>query len=79
MTERVRRALAASAVYLALFVTATAVFPAPESASARLLLSHLYLLLPTLAALAATARAARASLGAERAFWSLLAGAAGPR
>jgi signal transduction histidine kinase len=77
MTERVRRALAASAVYLALVVTATAVLPSPESASTRLLLSHLYLFLPTLAALVATVRAARASLGAERAFWSLLAGAAG--
>src|SRR6185503_16782522 len=76
MTEKVRRALAASALYTALFVLATTALPAPASAQARVLLGHLYLLLPTVAALVATARAARASLGTERAFWSLLAGAA---
>ncbi|HEV7502697.1 MAG TPA: hypothetical protein VGQ33_21920, partial [Vicinamibacteria bacterium] len=77
MTERVGRALGASAIYTALFVVATTVVPAPASAQARALLGHLYLLLPTVAALVATVRAARASLGTERAFWSLLAGAAG--
>ena len=76
MTERVRRALVAGAIYTALFVVATAVVPAPGSVPARVLLGHLYLLLPTVAALVATVRAARASLGSERAFWSLLSGAA---
>jgi signal transduction histidine kinase len=76
MTERVRRALAASAIYTALFVVATTALPAPASAQARVLLGHVYLLLPTVAALVATGRAARASLGTERAFWSLLTGAA---
>jgi signal transduction histidine kinase len=75
MNGRVRFALAAGAIYTGLFVLLTAALPAPASAPARLLLGHLYLFLPTLAALIATARAARGSLGAERAFWSLLAGA----
>jgi len=76
MTEGVRRALAASAIYVALLVLVTTAVPPPASAEARVRLGHLYLLLPALAALVATARAARASLGTERAFWSLLAGAA---
>jgi hypothetical protein len=63
MTERVRRALGASAIYTALFVVATSVLPAPGSAQARVLLGHLFLLLPT-AALVANVRAARASWGA---------------
>ena len=76
MTGGVRRALAASAIYVALFALVTMAVPPPASAEARVRLGHLYLLLPALAALVATARAARASLGTERAFWSLLAGAA---
>ncbi len=76
MTQGVRRALAASAIYVALFVLVTMAVPPPASAEARVRLGHLYLLLPALAALVATGRAARASLGTERAFWSLLAGAA---
>ncbi len=76
MTRRVRLAIVVGSAYTALFLVLTGVLPAPASADTRLLLGHLYLFLPTLAALVATARAARASLGAERAFWSLLAAAA---
>src|SRR5262245_23955261 len=76
MTRTVRAALSAAAVYAALFVVVTGVLPAPVSAEARLRLGDLYLFLPPLAALVMTARAARSSLGAERAFWILLAGAA---
>jgi signal transduction histidine kinase len=76
MTQRVGRTLAASALYVASFVVATTLLPPPASAPAQAGLGHLYLLLPALAALVATTRAARAALGTERAFWSLLAGAA---
>jgi len=76
MTERVRRALAASAIYVTLFLGAASLLAAPDSAGNRLLLSELSLLVPALAALFATVRAARGSLGSERAFWSILAGAA---
>ncbi|HUG53115.1 MAG TPA: ATP-binding protein [Vicinamibacteria bacterium] len=76
MTRRVQIALAAGSLYAALFLVVTGTMAAPASGEARLLLGHLYLFVPTLAAAAATAWAARASLGAERVFWSLLAGAA---
>ena len=68
MTGRVRLAIAAGAAYAALFVGVTALWPAPGSPETRILLGHLWIFLPTLAALLATLRAARGSLGAERAF-----------
>jgi signal transduction histidine kinase len=76
MTLRTRRALAAGGLYVALYLALTGMVPAPSSSEARMLMGHLYLLLPTLAAIFATAQAARRSLGAERAFWSLLSAAA---
>src|ERR1043165_2379284 len=76
MTERVRRALAASAIYVTLFLGAASLLAAPDSAGNRLLLSALSLLVPAPAAPFPTMPAARWSLGSERAFWSILAGAA---
>ena len=76
MTESVRRALTACVIYLSLLLVAASLLRAPDSAGNRLLLSQFALLAPALAALFATVRAARGSLGGERAFWSLLAGAA---
>ena len=76
MTPRTRRALAAGGLYVGLYLALTGLVPAPSSSEARMLLGHLYLVLPTLAAILAAAQAARRSLGAERAFWSLLSAAA---
>jgi len=76
MTESVRRALAACVIYVSVLLVAASLLHAPDSAGNRLLLSQFSLLAPALAALFATTRAARGSVGGERAFWSLLAGAA---
>jgi len=75
MTPRTRRALVAGGLYVALYLALTGLAPRPSSLEARMVLGHLYLLLPTVAAIVATAQAARRSLGAERAFWSLLCAA----
>jgi signal transduction histidine kinase len=68
--------LTAGTAYALAYVGLTSLVPAPASPQARLLLADLLLAVPTLVALASTTAAARLSLGAERAFWSLLAGAA---
>jgi hypothetical protein len=79
MTRRVTLALVAGGLYTVLFVLLTGVLAPPASASTRLLLGHLLLIVPALAAVLASAAAARGSLGTERAFWSLLAAAAAGR
>jgi signal transduction histidine kinase len=70
-----RGLLAAGSAYALLYVGVTSLVPPPASPQARLLLADLLLMVPALVALASTAGAARRSLGVERSFWSLLAGA----
>jgi signal transduction histidine kinase len=71
-----RGLLTAGSAYALIYMGLTGVLPPPSDPQARLLLADLLLMLPTLVALFSTAAAARRSLGGERAFWGLLAGAA---
>src|SRR5688500_8042380 len=61
--------------YAVLFIVVTGALPSPSSPLAAALLADLYLLLPALFGFVLVARAARRATGAERAFWTLLAGA----
>lgn len=70
------RTFAAGAFFVLAYVCVTAFGPKP-SPSARPLIAVPLLIVPTLAALFLTARAARASHGAERTFWRLFALACG--
>jgi signal transduction histidine kinase len=70
------RTFAAGASYVLAFVCVTAFAPAPAR-SHRPYLALLSLLVPAIAALLLSARAARASHGAERTFWRLFALACG--
>src|SRR5688572_22773032 len=72
-----RTAVGVGGAYAVAYVVVTGMLPAPESTLVRELLADLYLVIPTVAALAWTTRAAARSLGPERAFWSLLAAACG--
>jgi signal transduction histidine kinase len=72
-----RTAVSVGGAYALTYVVVTGVLPAPESHLVRELLADLYLVIPTVAALVLSTRAAARSLGPERAFWSLLAAACG--
>ena len=67
-----RGVLAIGATYALVYLFAVSVLPRPASPAVRVVLGDLFLFIPAALAAAATGRAARRSLGSERAFWLLL-------
>jgi signal transduction histidine kinase len=68
--------LAAGGAYVLAYWLVVGLLPAPATEARRVAIAAAFLLVPTGIALAACLRAAGASRGADRAFWSLLAGSA---
>jgi len=67
-----RGVLAAGVAYALVYLAAVSLLPPPTSAPLRVVLGDLFLFIPAAFAAAATAHAARRSVGSEKAFWLLL-------
>ena len=71
------KVFAAAIAYGLVCVVAVTLLPRPASPLLRIVLGHLFLLMPAAFAAAAAARAARRARASERSFWLLLSGASG--